>query len=108
MLASIAVENLGAQHRAIEIDQRKNDWLLAEELAEFDGVAVLVVKGEIERDLLIQLLVDADVFQEIGADADALHRVGELGARGLRREGECPGQGCYASCDADSAEFSEA
>src|SRR5579859_1724814 len=89
-----AVKHLGAQHRAAVIDERENHGLASDEiLAQLNGLAMLVTKGEAERNGLIQLLVNADVFQQFGAHADTLSRVGELGFsdRWKRQQGERKG-----------------
>src|SRR6185503_10407492 len=58
-----AVENLRAEHRAIVIDERENDGLLSEILAEFYFLPTFIAKDEIERQLLIELLFETDFTQ---------------------------------------------
>ena len=58
------VEHLRAQHRALVIHQREDHRALAEELAEPHLAAGLVGEREIERDLLVQLLIDTDLAQQ--------------------------------------------
>ena len=70
-----SVQNLGAEHRAVVIDERENHGLLSEKLAERDGFAVLVAEGEVERNRLVQFLVNAHLFQQFGAHTHTLHRV---------------------------------
>ena len=60
-------QHLRAQHRALEVDQREHERPLAVIVAKMDGVAVVVLEGEIRRHLRVQLLVEADVAQQRGA-----------------------------------------
>ena len=67
--------------------------------AELDGLAVLVAERQIERNRLVQFLVNSHLFQQFGAHADALHGVGcQLGAgawtRALERRRRCASQRC--------------
>src|SRR5438128_1464167 len=62
-----AVEDLRAQHRAAVIDGREDDGLAGlEETAERDGAAEFVLEGEIERNRLVEFLIDADTGQTGG------------------------------------------
>src|ERR1700719_71927 len=67
-----AVENLRAKHRATVINQRQNHWFLAKVLTQLDRVAMLVLKRETWRNRIVQLLIDADIFQQFGANANIL------------------------------------
>ena len=78
-------QHLRAQHRAAVIHQREHHGLLAEVLAEGHGVAVLITEREVERNRLIELLVDADFLEQLRANADALHGVAQLSASARRR-----------------------
>ena len=49
-------------------------------------IPMLVAKREVERNLVVEFLVNADFLKKFRADADPLRRVGEL-RRGL--EGMC-------------------
>ena len=68
-----AVQHFRAQHRALVIDEREDDRLLSKELAQGDGVALLVAKGEVEGKGIAQLLIQPYVAQQRGADAGGLH-----------------------------------
>ncbi len=57
------VQHLRAEHRALVIHEREQHRPLAEVLAERDLLARLVGERQVERDLLVQLLIDADVLE---------------------------------------------
>ena len=46
---------------------------------------MLIAKSQVQRNLIVQLLVDSNVFQQFRALTQVLHRVDELSAR-LRRK----------------------
>src|SRR5947209_3956497 len=56
-------KDFSAQHRALVIDQIQDDRLLAEVIPQANCFAGFVAEREIERNLLIQMLLDANVFQ---------------------------------------------
>src|SRR5689334_18803903 len=56
--AGQAVENLIAKLRAAIVNQRQDDRLAAEVIAELHGVARFITKRQIERQLLIEFLID--------------------------------------------------
>src|SRR6185369_3613423 len=58
-----AVEYLRAKHRAVVVDERQDDGLVSEVLAEFYLLPALVAEDEIEGQLLIEFLFDTDVAQ---------------------------------------------
>src|SRR5438034_3460464 len=57
------VQHLSTKHRAGVVDQRQHDRFLAEELAQLHFPALLVFENRVERNLLVQFLIDADVLQ---------------------------------------------
>ena len=59
--AGHAVEHLRAQHRALVVGEGEHHRARAEELAELHVVAVFVAEHQVERQLLPDLLVDADL-----------------------------------------------
>ena len=61
--ADQAIEDLGAQHRAVVINQREDDWLPAEILSQAHSVASLIAEHRVKRRLRVELLIDADVAQ---------------------------------------------
>src|SRR5690349_13082276 len=65
--AGQSVEHFAAQHRASVIDERDNDRSLAEELAQADVFPRLVAEVKIERKLLVQMLIDADLLKNLRA-----------------------------------------
>jgi hypothetical protein len=54
---------LRAEHRAIVVNERENDGLLSEVLTEFYFLPAFIAKDEIEWQLLIESLFEADVAQ---------------------------------------------
>ncbi len=73
------VEHLGAEHRALEVVQRQDHRPAAEVVAELHGAAGLVLERQVQRNLRVQLLIEADFLQQLGhprrrrhARADAL------------------------------------
>jgi hypothetical protein len=61
--AGKTVENLRAEHRALVVDEREHDGPRTEKLPECDRLAGRVVERQIERNLAVELLVDADFPQ---------------------------------------------
>src|SRR5207244_12228469 len=59
---SHAIEHLRAEHRAIVIDEREDDRTFAKILPQFHLLAALVAKYKIERQLVVQFLVETDVL----------------------------------------------
>jgi hypothetical protein len=60
------VQNLVAQHRALIVDEREDDGpVLLEELAEPHLAPGLVAQHGVERQLLVQALLDADLLQHL-------------------------------------------
>src|SRR5207244_897973 len=57
------VHDLGAQHRAVVICEHQHDRLRVEVVAQLDGVALLVSERHVERNELIDVLVEADLTQ---------------------------------------------
>ena len=88
----------GAEHRAIEIDQRKNDGLRAEIIRKTDRPPDFVAKYQVERDLVAEILVNADIFQDVRP------RVGRLRAcqRGNdeKQQSETGGRAAKSCCTA--------
>ena len=65
--AGQAVQDLGAEHGAAVIDGRQDHRLAAlEEGGERNVAAGFVLEVEVERDLLIEPLIDADAYQRAG------------------------------------------
>src|SRR5262245_11302578 len=60
--AEQAVQNLRAEARAVVIDQRQNDRLVFEILRQLHRSSVLISEFQIERNLIVQKLVYADVL----------------------------------------------
>ena len=61
------VEDLGAQHGAAVVDRRQNHRLAAlEERGERDVASGFILEHEVERDLLVEPLIDADALQRAG------------------------------------------
>ena len=58
-----AAEALQAQHRAAVVDERQHDGPLAEVVANLHRAAVLVRELDVERQHLIQVLIEPDVAQ---------------------------------------------
>src|SRR6185369_8624466 len=58
-----AVEHLRAEHWAIVVDEREHHGFPAEILPELYCLSVFIAKDEIERQLLIEFLIDAHVAQ---------------------------------------------
>src|SRR5215213_344827 len=58
-----SVEYLRAKHRTVVIDERQDDGLMSEVLAEFYLLPAFVTEDEIERQLLIEFLFDTYVTQ---------------------------------------------
>src|SRR5438445_6168510 len=56
-----AVEHLRAQHRAVVVDERKDDRPRAEVLAETHGAALFVGERDVERYFPIEILIEADL-----------------------------------------------
>jgi hypothetical protein len=84
-----AVEDLRTEHRTLVVAEHQDDRTLPEVLAEPHIAAGFVFEDEIERDLLVQPLVDADLFQQAG-----LRRCRRAGfrRRGLRARGSRRGR----------------
>src|SRR6266849_861146 len=61
-----ALLHLIAEHGASVIDQRKDDRLLTEIFAELNIAAGLIAKGEVERQLRVELGLEADILQRGG------------------------------------------
>ena len=57
-----AVEHLGAQHRAAKVGHHQNHRLLAEVVAHLHLVPGFVAKRDVERDRLVEPLIEADAF----------------------------------------------
>ena len=78
-----AVQDLRAEHRALVIREGEHHGARAEELAELHVAAVLVPERQVERQLLPDFLVDADLAEHARLRR---HRLGSLRAfRVLRR-----------------------
>jgi hypothetical protein len=58
------IEHLRAEHRAFVVHERQNDRPPAEVLAEPDRLAGFVGELQIERDLMIQALIDPDLAEQ--------------------------------------------
>jgi len=71
-----AVQNHVAQHGALVIDQGEHNWLLSKILTETNSLAGLVVEHELQRDLSIEILIDADAADH-GGEAVLLGWEGE-------------------------------
>ena len=52
-----------AEHRAGVVDQRQNHGLLAKKRAQGHGLAGLIAKLQVQRNLVVQALIDADPAQ---------------------------------------------
>jgi hypothetical protein len=61
--AGHSVEHLGAEHRALVIHHRQQHRAFAEVIPELDVLAVLVDARQIERHLLADPLIDADLAE---------------------------------------------
>jgi hypothetical protein len=86
-----SAQDLRAEHRAAVVDEREDDGLLGlEEGGERDVAAELVVEGEVERDLLIELLVDTDAFEGV---RELEIEVAVLDVAGLLHRGRLAGLG---------------
>src|SRR5947207_1138853 len=60
-----SIQDLRAEHRTRVIDQRQDHGPFAEELAQLHFPALLVFENRVERNLLVQFLIDADVLQSL-------------------------------------------
>src|SRR5439155_14919762 len=56
-----AVEHLRAQHRAVVVDERKDDRPRAEIVAETHGAAVFLGEQDVKWHLPIEILIEADL-----------------------------------------------
>jgi hypothetical protein len=80
-------EGFAAEHGAVVVDQVQDQRLRSEVVAESDGVAGVVDKGEICGNLSVEMLLNADVLEVWRADVgrrghDALgHGLSERGRR---------------------------
>src|SRR5215471_11394973 len=61
--AGQAAQDLAAQHRAFVINQVQDDRMLAEVIAQANRLSRLIAEREVPRNLFIQVLLDADMFQ---------------------------------------------
>jgi hypothetical protein len=61
---SEAVQDHVAEHRTFVIDQRQHYRFLAKVLAQANGLAGFVLEGEFERELGVEILVDADAASD--------------------------------------------
>ena len=61
-----AVQHLRAEHRALVIHEREDHRPLAEEVAEPHVAAGFILEWQFERHLRVQLLVEADLGQQLG------------------------------------------
>src|SRR5262249_26293621 len=72
-----SVQHLRAQHGTLEVNQRKNDGFGTKILAKLHCVAVLISKGQVERDLLVEPLLDSDLIKDrrltVGGAFPGLH-----------------------------------
>ena len=57
------VEHFGAKHRTLIVNERKDCRLILHELAQCDGCAMFVAKRNIERNLIVQLLIQPNILQ---------------------------------------------
>ena len=99
--ADQAVEHLRAEHRALVIHEREHHRPLAEVLAEPHLAAGFVGERQIERHLLIQMLIDADFFSSPGfafAGSPASSGAQPLRARGRRARRAAPLRASRCAC----------
>ena len=90
-----AVEHLRAEHRALVIHEREDDRPFAEVVAEAHVAARFIREREIERHLLMQPLIDPDLFQQTGLRLGRLP--GIIRRKPLRARGRRCGQYCSRS-----------
>ena len=62
--AGETVELLGTEHGALVVNERENGGALAEVAAQLDGFAHIVGEGEVERQLLVEALLDAHTLED--------------------------------------------
>src|SRR5258708_4621726 len=61
--ASKTVQYLRAQHWALVVHQHQNNGLLPEVLLQLDGLAAFVIESKIQRDLLVQALIEPNLIE---------------------------------------------
>ncbi len=101
-----AIQDFGAKHRALVVDERENRGLAVHKLAKRNACAVLIAKRNVERNLRIEFLIKADTFQNFGLAAGILREEILLSER-ARRSGKTQEHGsaevtgdAAARCDA--------
>src|SRR5437868_3794728 len=72
--ADRAVEHLRAQHRALVVDHGENYGPLAEEISQPDIPSAFIGERQVERHLLMQVLIDSDLLQQSRLDVGRLPR----------------------------------
>ena len=90
--AGHAVEHLRAEHRALVVGERQHDRACAEVVAQTNVRAAVVDERQVERQLLTDLLVDADLLEDQRFLARRVQRrLGRAHAPGRARTAARPG-----------------
>ncbi len=105
MLASIPFSTCVHSIGQLKYTSESNTGFCAEILAELYRLAGLVAKRQIQRHLLVQLLIDAYFLQQIRPHPHALHRVGQLRRHRTRLQRQAAGHRQQRHRDACRVEF---